>query len=188
MITLKIISSSTRPGRKGPLVAGWIFTEAQKSGRFNAEVLDLGTINLPLMDESAHPKLKQYRQEHTKQWSASIGQADAFIFVTAEYNFSYPAPLKNALDYLFHEWAGKPAGVVSYSTGRFGGVRAAARLKGDLIPLNIIPLHEGTTIPLVNSFVTPEGEFVPDEPLVQSCSDMFSQLAKRAAMRPGGTN
>src|SRR3954467_897411 len=114
MLKLKIISATTRPGRKGPLVAAWITAIAKKYPDFEVELLDLGEINLPMMDEPLHPRLRKYQHEHTRKWSATIDDADAFVIVTAEYNFGMPAPLKNALDYLFQEWAYKPVGIVSY--------------------------------------------------------------------------
>ncbi len=72
------------------------------------------------MNEPVHPVMKQYSHDHTKRWSKTIEEADAFIFVTAEYDYSYPASLKNTLEYLVLEWAYKPAGIVSYSMGAFG--------------------------------------------------------------------
>src|SRR5690606_40952985 len=65
----------------------------------------------------------------------------SFIFVTAEYNYSYPAPLKNALDYLAFEWNYKAAGIVSYG-GVSAGTRAANQLKGDLPTYKIVPIPE----------------------------------------------
>jgi NAD(P)H-dependent FMN reductase len=61
------------------------------------------------MNEEVHPIMKKYEHEYTKQWSVKIEEADAFIFVTAEYDYSYPASLKNAIEYLVHEW-GLPTG------------------------------------------------------------------------------
>jgi len=63
---------------------------ARQNGAFEVEVIDLGEIKLPVMDEPNHPLLKKYVHEHTKAWSATIDRADAFIFVTSEYNYSYP--------------------------------------------------------------------------------------------------
>src|SRR5689334_9183014 len=100
MYTLKIISSTVRPSRKGPIVAAWVAEAARQFGGFDVEVLDLGEIRLPMMDEPHHPRLQKYEHEHTKKWSASINSADAFVFVTAEYDYNYPAPLRNALEYL----------------------------------------------------------------------------------------
>ena len=114
MTKLKIITSTTRPGRKGASIAAWVSEVLKSHPEFEVEVLDLGLINLPLMDEAAHPRLKTYEHAHTKKWSAKIEEADAFIVVLAEYNFGFPAPIKNAIDYLHQEWAYKPMGFVSY--------------------------------------------------------------------------
>ena len=177
MYKLKIISSTVRPGRKGPVVAKWI-TEVAKQHGFDAELLDLGEINLPVMNEPVHPVTRQYEHEHTKQWSTKIDEADAFIFVTAEYDYSYPASLKNALEYLVHEWAYKPAGIVSYSAGAFAGVRAVMSLKSDLLSLKTVALHEMVNIPMVQQFINEENEFVADERLNASASAMLKQLSR----------
>src|ERR1700712_4629105 len=135
MYKLKIISSTVRPGRKGPTIAKWIADVAKAHNNFEVEILDLGEINLPLMNEAVHPMMRQYKHEHTKQWSAKIEEADAFIFVTAEYDYNYPAPLRNALEYLFSEWNYKAAGIVSYG-GVSAGTRAANSLKADLATMS----------------------------------------------------
>ena len=94
-------------------------------------MLDLGEVNLPMMNEPNYPRLKKYEHEHTKKWSAKIEDADACVFVTSEYDFNYPAPLRNALEYLSEEWQFKAAGIVSYS-GVSAGTRASNSLKSDL--------------------------------------------------------
>lgn len=178
MYKLKVISATVRPGRKGPIVAGWIMEQVQKHGVFEAELLDLGEINLPLMNEAVHPRMRQYEHEHSKQWSQKIDEADAFIFVTAEYDYSYPASLKNALEYLVHEWAYKAAGIVSYSIGSFAGVRAMANLKADLLSLKVISLAEAVNVPIIDQFITNEGAFTPNEILQTSSVTMLNQLAR----------
>ena len=178
MYKLKIISSTVRPGRKGPIISQWVANAAKSNGNFDVEVLDLGEINLPLMNEAIHPIMKQYEHEHSKQWSAKIEEADAFIFVTAEYDYSYPASLKNALEYLVHEWAYKPAGIVSYSMGPFAGVRAVSNLKPDLLSLRVVSLAEGVNIPALNQFINEEGQFVPNEQLVNASTLMLNQLVR----------
>jgi NAD(P)H-dependent FMN reductase len=178
MYKLKIISSTVRPGRKGPTIAAWVAEEAKKHGSFETEVLDLGEINLPLMNEAVHPIMRQYEHEHTKQWSAKIAEADAFIFVTAEYDYSYPASLKNAIEYLVHEWSYKASGIVSYSMGPFAGVRAVMSLKGDLLSLKNIALAEAVNIPAYNQFFNDEGVFVPNESLVKASTTMLDQLVR----------
>lgn len=178
MYNLKVISSSVRPGRKGPVVAEWIAGLAQESGLFHVEVLDLGKVNLPLMNEANHPVLQQYEHDHTKAWSAKIAEADAFIFVSAEYDYSYPAPLKNALEYLVHEWAYKAAGVVTYSAGAFAGVRALANLKADLLSLRVVSIAESVTIPTLLEQINEKGEINPAEIVEKSAKLMIQELAR----------
>jgi NAD(P)H-dependent FMN reductase len=66
MNKLKIITSTTRPGRKGIVIADWITEIATARGWFDVELLDLAAINLPFMDEPNHPRLQEYQHEHTK--------------------------------------------------------------------------------------------------------------------------
>ncbi|OZI07331.1 NADPH-dependent FMN reductase [Siphonobacter sp. BAB-5385] len=177
MYTLKIITSTTRPGRKGPSIADWIASVAQRHPDFSVEILDLGEINLPLMDEPAHPAMRQYEHEHTKQWSAKIDEADAFIIVTAEYNFSITAPLKNALDYVYHEWAYKPVGIVSYG-GQSGGLRAAQVLKQVLTTLKMVPLVESVALTFFNKLFDDEMNFQPTDSSERAADAMFKELAR----------
>ena len=178
MYKLKIISSTVRPSRKGPLVAHWITELARQHCRFEVELLDLGEINLPLMNEAVHPIMKQYEHEHSQQWSAKINEADAFIFVTAEYDYGYPASLKNALEYLVHEWAYKPSGIVSYSAGPYAGVRAVISLKADLINFRNVALFEGVNIPLIDQLINEDGVFIPTEQLTGLATQMLTQLVR----------
>src|SRR6476660_2317242 len=129
MTTLKIIVASTRPGSSGPAIAGWIAGAARRGTDFDSvEVLDLAEINLPFLDEPHHPKLGRYTKPHTIAWAEAIERADALVIVTPEYNGGYPAPLKNALDFLHAEWQNKALGMVSYGGGLGGGARAAGML------------------------------------------------------------
>jgi len=177
MYNLKIITSTVRPGRKGPMVAAWIAEIARKHGEFNVGLLDLGDIKLPLMDEANHPTMQKYEHEHTKKWSASIEEADAFIFVTAEYDYNYPAPLRNALEYLFHEWGYKAAGIVSYG-GISAGTRAANSLKADLSTFKIVPIYDAVNLPLFTQYINEEGQFEPSESAYKSADNMLKELLR----------
>jgi NAD(P)H-dependent FMN reductase len=177
MYNLKIISSSVRPGRKGPIIAAWVAEAAQRTGLFNVEVLDLGEINLPMMNERNHPMMKKYELEHTKAWSAKIEEADALIFVTAEYDFGYPAPLRNALEYLGQEWAYKAAGIVSYG-GVSAGTRASNALKNDLSTMGMVPMGAQVNIPFFTQFINEQHQFVPNEISIKAAENMFKQLVR----------
>ena len=107
-LKLQTIICSTRPGRVGASVARWFHTFVSERGGFDAELVDLADFDLPVYDEPKHPLLQQYEHEHTKRWSESVSSADAYVFVTPEYNYNPPSSLVNALDYLYKEWNYKP--------------------------------------------------------------------------------
>ncbi len=177
MHQLKIITSTTRPGRKGILVADWITELAKANGNFEVELLDLAAINLPFMDEPNHPRLQLYQHQHTKDWSAKIAPADAYIFVLAEYNYSIPAPIKNALDFLFNEWKHKPAAIVSYG-GVSGGLRSTQMLKQVLTALSMMPIVESVTLPFFTKAISDENVFEPDETVLKSAQGMLASLVQ----------
>jgi NAD(P)H-dependent FMN reductase len=177
MYSLKIITSTVRPGRKGPVVANWVKDVASKHGAFEVELLELGAINLPLMNEEHHPMLRKYQHEHTKQWSARIDSADAFIFVTAEYDYNYPAPLRNALEYLYHEWNYKAAAIVSYG-GVSAGTRAWVALKADLSTFKMVALTEAVNIPFFTQYISEEEIFTPTEIMEKSANNMLNEIAR----------
>lgn len=175
MQTLKIITSTTRPNSKGIVIANWLMKMAQEHKEFTTELLDLSKINLPLLDEPNHPRLQQYQHEHTKAWSKAIDVADAYIVVLAEYNFSFPAAIKNAVDYLYNEWSYKPMGIVSYG-GLSGGLRSQQMFKQVVTTMNMMPIVESVGIPLFTNHINSEGAFVPDEKIQHSTNTLFKEL------------
>lgn len=177
MYNLKIINSTVRPGRLGLLVTEWIAAIARQNVQFNVEVLDLAEINLPLMDEPNHPSDKKYVHEHTKRWSSKIDEADAFIFVTAEYDYNYPAPLRNAIEYLHWEWAYKAAGIVSYG-GVSAGTRAANSLKNDLASMRVVALIEAVNFPFFKLNNIKDGRFEASEISYKAAGKMLSELVR----------
>lgn len=172
---LKIIIGSTRPTRKGPIVADWFLKIAKQHPDFEVELLDLKEIDLPLMDEPNHPRLQKYTKAHTKKWSKTIDSADAFVIVTPEYNFGYPATLKNALDYLSVEWSDKPMGFVSYG-GISGGTRAVQELKLPVTALGMMPIPQAVNIPFFTQFINDNDVFEANETLEKSANVMLTKL------------
>ena len=122
-----IILGSTRAGRLCPKIAQWVMRIGTASTALDYELVDLGDWALPTDDEPVIPALGKYSQPHTQAWSRKIAAAAGFVFVTPQYNWGYPAPLKNAIDHLHDEWAGKPLAIVSY--GGHGGTKCAAQLR-----------------------------------------------------------
>ena len=181
---LRIIVGSTRPGRVGPAVADWIAERARDHGGFDVQVTDLAELNLPILDEPNHPRLRQYVHQHTKDWSALVEGSDAFIFVTPEYNHGIGAALKNAIDYVYNEWHGKAAGIVSYG-GVAAGTRATQMLKQVLASLKVVPVMEAVNIPFVRSQIDEDGRLKPTEALEASATAMLDEVQRwTEAMRP----
>ncbi len=108
------------------------------------ELVDLADWNLPLLDEPIPPKAGMYQHDHTKRWSSKIAEADGYVIMTPEYNHGYPASLKNALDYLYHEWTGKSVAFVSYGMG--GGQLAVRQLYQAVTELQMQPLPKQVAI------------------------------------------
>lgn len=177
MPKLQIFIASTRPGRVGLPVAEWFAERARRHGFFEVELVDLARVNLPFMDEPNHPMLRRYTHEHTRRWSASVDSADAFVFVTPEYNHSFNAPLKNAIDYLNHEWRYKPVGLVSYG-GVAAGTRAVQMITPVLTALMMVPLTEAVHIPFVSQFLSEDGQIHANEVMEQAADAMLTQLGR----------
>jgi NAD(P)H-dependent FMN reductase len=173
---LGIIVGSTRPGRAGKPIADWFTSIASKHASFEAKVLDLKEINLPFLDEAELPRFKKYAHEHTKKWSALVESCDAFVIVTPEYNHGYPAPLKNALDFVYREWNQKTCGFVSYG-GEAGGTRAVQQLKQVTLTLQMASPVEAVVVPMFPKHLK-DGAFVPDEYLEKAAQAMLDALAK----------
>jgi NAD(P)H-dependent FMN reductase len=175
---LFVVIGATRPGRAGGPVGQWFYEHASAHGGFEPELIDLAEVGLPMMDEPNHPRLGQYTQPHTKAWSKMVDRADAFAFVTPEYNHG-PAPaLINALAYLSAEWAYKPAGIVSYG-GVSAGTRAAEITKGVLTTLKMVVPPEAVHIPFVAQFIE-DGRVVPSEELEVGATGLLDELRRAA--------
>jgi NAD(P)H-dependent FMN reductase len=184
MPILQIIVASTRPGRVGLPVAEWFAARAKAHGAFEVDFVDLAELGLPFMDEPNHPRLRRYEHQHTKDWSARVEVADAFAFVTPEYNHSFNAPLKNAIDFLHSEWAYKPVGFVSYG-GIAAGTRALQALKPVVSALKMTPVNEAVNVPFVRQFIDEDECFAPNDVLEQAADAMLTELDRvQAALRP----
>ena len=175
MPKLLVIIASTRPGRIGVPVANWFMEQAQAHGGFELQLVDLYELDLPLLDEPNHPRLRNYTKAHTKAWSETVDGADAVVWVTAEYNHSYTAALKNAIDYLHHEWRHKPLGFVSYG-GVAAGTRAMQALKPVAIALALVPIVAAVNIPFVQQFLSDEGTIVGNGVMVEAVAAMLEEL------------
>lgn len=146
---LVILVGSVREGRFGPVVASWVAEQAYGHGAFDVEVVDLADTDIPLGLPAESPKYAgaDYpRPAGMAALTAALEGADAFIVVSPEYNHSYPASLKAAIDWHFTQWTAKPVAFVSYG-GAAGGRHAVLHLENVLTELHAVTIRDGLAFP-----------------------------------------
>jgi NAD(P)H-dependent FMN reductase len=141
-LRLAVIIGSTRRGRFGPTVAGWFVQQAAKRADLDIDVVDLATANLPQTLTDADEPMPAA----VAVLAPRLAAADAFAVVTPEYNSSFPAPLKTALDWYYEEWHAKPVAIVAYGR-ETGGLYATAQLRQVFTELQAVAIRNTVTLP-----------------------------------------
>ena len=143
---LAVILGTTRQGRQTEKQALWVVNAATQIEDVEVELIDLNDYPMPFFAEPASPRYNPAREIDAvaQKWLARLEAADAYIFVTPEYNHSIPGVLKNALDYIDFQLNRKPAAIVSH--GSVGGARAAMHLR------EIVSESRAVTIPHTVAF------------------------------------
>jgi len=164
MLKLQIIVGSTREGRHSDTVLRWLLPVVRAHSAFEVEVLDLRDWPLPFFQETivglgnlADPT---YSDPIVKRWNDKIKEADAYLFVTPEYNHGVPALLKNAIDSVFMSFGfrHKPVAFVSYSNGLAGGVRSVEHLTQIMVEADAVPVPTPTLVPQVMTAFGADGK------------------------------
>ncbi|MBF9069661.1 NADPH-dependent FMN reductase [Streptacidiphilus fuscans] len=174
---LVIVVGSVREGRFGPTVASWVAEQARNHGEFDVDVVDLADIDLPLALPATPPKLAgdaYPRPEGMRPLTDALDGADAVVLVTPEYNHSYPASLKAAIDWHFTQWTAKPVAFVSYGGGA-GGRHAVLHLENVLTELHAVTIRDGLAFP---NYFTSWEDGRPGDPETETYAKMLlNQLA-----------
>jgi NAD(P)H-dependent FMN reductase len=127
-LNIAVIYGSARSDRQGIKAAKFLVNKLKERGH-NPTLVDSQEYKLDFLDKM----YKEYEQgkapENMEKVAKIFREADGFIIVSAEYNHSVPAALKNLLDIYQKEYFYKPSGIVTYSAGPFGGVRVAVHLR-----------------------------------------------------------
>jgi NAD(P)H-dependent FMN reductase len=174
-----LIMGSTRAGRVCPKNTAWIAQTGRGCTDLEYELVDLAKWPLPMNDEPTIPaKGLPYAQAHTRAWSWKIKRADAVVFLTPQYNWGYPAVVKNAIDHLYHEWRNKPAAIVTY--GGHGGGKCAEQLRqvAGAVKMRLVPTVPGIWLP--DSVIREDTGFDPGhdfESHVASIQSAFTELS-----------
>jgi NAD(P)H-dependent FMN reductase len=177
--TILVIMGSIRAGRHCATIAAWVMETARSCSDLTYELVDLKDWPLPMDDEPGIPALGAYAQPHTQAWSDKVAAAAGFVLVSPQYNWGYPAVLKNALDHLYKEWAGKPVIIVTY--GGHGGNKCAAQLQQVSEGLHMRPVPTMPQITL-SRFMIEGGPIAPADDFGAHRASIEAAVAELQAM------
>jgi NAD(P)H-dependent FMN reductase len=174
-----VMLGTNRTARIGAAVAEWAMTALQ-SAQYDLQLIDLATVKLPFLDEPDVPAHGHYQQPSTQAFAQSIAACDGLILVFPQYNWGYPAVLKNALDTVYAEWQDKPVGTIIYGRHTFQA-DIAIRLVLAGLGMHQLATNVGCQLQSTTTKATVAADFKPFEPLVQAMGDgMALQLAHAA--------
>ena len=169
-LVVPVILGTVRTERQGIKAARFILAALEKRGH-EAVLVDPMEKKLPLLDRM----YKEYQPGEApavlEELATLYRRADGFIIVTAEYNQSVPPALKNMLDHFLEEYFWRPSSIMSYSQGRFGGVRAAVALRTILTELGMPSLPSQLAIPSIAKALDEDG--VAAEPWIDKAAARF---------------
>ncbi|POX41287.1 NADPH-dependent FMN reductase [Streptomyces sp. Ru73] len=164
-LNLAVIVASTREGRFAPIVADWFTRHATARPDLGVDVLDLAEIQPYAL--RGGPEAEAFAKR--------VDAADAFVVITPEYNHSFPAPLKHAIDLLHAEWQAKPVGFVSYG-GISGGLRAVEQLRLVFAELHATTVRETVSLPMAGQLFDAEGRLRAPEGPDRAADALLNQL------------
>ncbi|MGW1886855.1 NADPH-dependent FMN reductase [Streptomyces sp. NPDC001970] len=182
-LNLAVISGSVREGRFGPVVADWFLEQARQHGRFTVDLVDLADTPLPLELPAVPPALDPNlpRPDSMADLTRRLDAADAFVVVTPDYNRSFPAALKAAIDWHYTQWQTKPVGFVGYS-GASGGLLAIEHLRQVFNELHAHTVRDYVAFPRYYELFSPEGTLIAPEGPNGAAKVLLDQLEWWAAV------
>lgn len=160
-----VVLGSSRPGRLGERVCRFVMRH-DRTAPAEFGVLDLADYRMPFFDEAVAPLDNPHRVPApcVARWLEDMDAADGYLFLTPEYNFTIPAVLKNALDFLAGQASGKPAAILSYSATIHGGIVAGNELRLTLCKLGMLPLPGSLAFAHADRVLDEAGELAEDTP------------------------
>lgn len=169
-MTTALLYGSVRSHRQG-IKAAQYFQQQLKERGHKVHFIDPLEYPLPLLDKMYKEYKNDDAPETMKKLASLLAEADGFVVVTGEYNHGIPPALKNMLDHFQKEYFFKPSAIVSYSAGRFGGVRSAVHLRVVLAELGTPSIPSMQPIPKVGQAFTENGQ--PTEDYLNKSSRRF---------------
>ncbi|MFF2375768.1 NADPH-dependent FMN reductase [Streptomyces xiamenensis] len=176
-LRLAVITASVREGRFAPVVTNWITARAADHGRFTVDTVDLADHPLPLSLPAVPPVLDPdpERPAAMAGLTARLRDADAFIVVTPDYNRSFPASIKAAIDWHYTEWQHKAIGFVGYS-GASGGLLAIEQLRQVFNELHAHTVRDYIAFPRYYTLFEADGTLKEPKEPADAARTMLDQL------------
>ncbi len=153
---LLVLYGSYRADRMGIRLADFLVRELRARGA-DAELIDAKAIGLPMLDRMYKEYPKGTAPAPLEALAQKIRAADAFVFVTGEYNWGVQPGLKNLTDHFLEEWFWRPAAIASYSAGRFSGVRSAFAWHGILSEMGMVVISSTLAVGPIAQTLGPDG-------------------------------
>lgn len=158
-----VIVGSSRQGGNGAGIAQWLSSTIHRQINSSGQPVEVITVDPataplplgPVIEGTRFPaqitNAADYASPAVQEWSKFVSSCAGLAIVSPEYNSGYPGELKNALDHLFHEWAGKPVLLLTYGAG--GGMKASTQLQVVLPALKMRMLEDQVAIKLPPSYI-----------------------------------
>ena len=161
-LNIAVIYGSARRDRQGIKAARFIVRQLEQRSHA-VSFIDSEEYDLPLLD-LMYKEYERGQAPSAMQAIADIlNSVDGFVVVSGEYNHSVPAALKNLLDHFQSEYLYKPSGIVTYSPGPFGGVRALVNLRAILGELGTSSIPSALPISQVQNAFDDDGRAVDEK-------------------------
>jgi NAD(P)H-dependent FMN reductase len=152
-----VFYGSYRSDRMGIRLADYLVAGLRGHGA-DAELIDAKAIGLPMLDRMYKEYPRGSAPDALERLATTIRAADAFVFVTGEYNWGVQPGLKNLTDHFLEEWFWRPAGIASYSAGRIGGARSCLQWHGTLSEMGMVVISSAVTVGPIGEALSPEGK------------------------------
>lgn len=173
-LDLPVLLGSVRRDRMGIRAARFVMRTLEERGH-QATLVDPMELQLPLLDRMYKEHPKGHAPETLEKLTKLYRAADGFIIVSGEYNNGIPPALKNLLDHFLEEYFWRPSGIVCYSQGSFGGVRAAMQLRMTLAELGMSSVPSLMPIPAIQNALSEDGA-PADERLKKSMARFLDEF------------
>ncbi|MGV9450850.1 NADPH-dependent FMN reductase [Streptomyces sp. NPDC003635] len=169
-LNVAVVIGSNRHGRFGPVVAEWLLDHVRRREDLTPHLVDVAGIELPT-SFARTPEAARALADVTPK----LDRADAFLVLTPEYNHSFPAGLKNLIDWHYGEWRAKPVGIVSYG-GLAGGLRATEHLRQVFAELHAVTVRDTVSFHNAGASFDDEGRLKDPTAPDAAAKTMLDQL------------